>query len=367
MEAKKQLRKPENWEDFESLCKKLWGEVWDCKEIKKNGRKGQSQNGIDIYGIPNGEKSYFGIQCKGKDEYSHKQLSENEIDKEIELAKKFKPPLKKFYFVTTANKDSKIEEYIRVKDLENREHKLFEVHLFSWEDIVDLIDENKETHDWYLSLQKFKIKSDVLVSFQNNESELKGSVPFCEKYTHFIQGINPSQSIFDYTFYSPKPNLESPLFRGENKSYFRFRLKIKNTGSSPIENPKLIIFPKGDYVEVGDENIDTIFIPQRTETDVEINVEQGNIFITPHRNVLALEEEYITSKICFKPKLEGASIDLNWKFISNNYKKQGVLKLKIETYLIREDVDKFVDFKTQVRTEKCVGDYFEQDKKEDSI
>ncbi len=143
MEAKKQLRKPENWEDFESLCKKLWGEIWDCKEIKKNGRKGQSQNGVDVYGIPKGENSYFGIQCKGKDEYSHKQLSEKEIDREINLAKAFNPPLAKLYIATTANKDANIEEYIRIKDLEHRQKGLFEVHLFSWEDIVDLIDENK--------------------------------------------------------------------------------------------------------------------------------------------------------------------------------------------------------------------------------
>jgi hypothetical protein len=49
MKAKKQLRKPENWQDFESLCKKLWGEIWNCPEIKKNGRKGQPQHGVDIY------------------------------------------------------------------------------------------------------------------------------------------------------------------------------------------------------------------------------------------------------------------------------------------------------------------------------
>lgn len=359
MEARKQLRKPENWDDFESLCKKLWGEIWGCKEIKKNGRKGQSQNGVDIYGIPNGEKTYFGIQCKGKDEYSHKQLSINEINNEIELAKKFKPPLKKFYFTTTGNKDSKIEEYIRLKDIENREQKLFEVHLFSWEDIVDLIDENKETHDWYLNLQKYKIKSDVSISFQNNESELKGTVPFSDKHIHYILGSSRSQSISSFTPYSPMVNSESPLTRGENKSYFRFRLKIKNTGSSPIDNPKLIIYPKGDFLDFDDDNVDTIFIPQRTETDIEINKEQGDIFITPHRNVLALDEEYITSKICFKPKFEGGNIDLNWKFISNNCKKDGVLKLKIETNLIREDVDKYVEFKTQVRVVKSLDDYFE--------
>jgi hypothetical protein len=84
---KKTIRKPENWQDFESLCKKLWGEIWACEEIKKNGRNGQNQNGVDIYGIPKNLEHYFGIQCKGKDDYSNANLSIKEIDAEIEKAK----------------------------------------------------------------------------------------------------------------------------------------------------------------------------------------------------------------------------------------------------------------------------------------
>lgn len=100
---KKILRKPENWQDFESLCKKLWGEIWKCSEIKKNGRYEQKQHGVDVYGIPNGEDQYYGIQCKGKDDYTNATLTEKEIDAEIEKTKTFKPHLKKFYFTTTAN------------------------------------------------------------------------------------------------------------------------------------------------------------------------------------------------------------------------------------------------------------------------
>jgi hypothetical protein len=105
---KQQIRKPENWQDFEELCKLLWGEIWDCPEIKKNGRSGQNQNGVDICGIPNGENGYYGIQCKGKDEYTKAILTEKEVLFEIEKAKQFKPLLRKFYFATTANKDEKI-------------------------------------------------------------------------------------------------------------------------------------------------------------------------------------------------------------------------------------------------------------------
>lgn len=360
MEAKKHLRKPENWEDFESLCKKLWGEIWDCKEIKKNGRKGQSQNGVDIYGIPKGEKSYYGIQCKGKDEYSHKLLSKTEIDSEVKLAKSFKPPLVKFYFATTANKDSKTEEYIRIKDLENRQLDLFEVHLFSWEDIVDLIDENKQTHDWYLNLQKFKQKSDVLVCFENDKNEVTGKVPFCQQFTHY-QLVPKSSSIFDYTPYEPPKVMDSPLFRGENKSYFRFRIKIKNIGSAPIENPKLEIQANGNQEEIGDEYIASLLAPLNAKNDIEFSETQGNLFINPHRNVFAPEEEYISNIICIKPKQEGADIELSWKLISNNFKKEGFLKIKIDTFLIQKDVDEYVDFRQHVRVEKKIVDYFEED------
>lgn len=128
---KQQLRKPENWQDFETLCKTLWGEIWDCPEIKKNGRSGQNQSGIDIYGIPKSETGYYGIQCKGKDDYTSAQLTEKEIDYELQKATNFNPKLWKMYFATTANKDVKIEEYIRIKNLEYKSNGLFGVHIFS--------------------------------------------------------------------------------------------------------------------------------------------------------------------------------------------------------------------------------------------
>lgn len=357
MEAKKQLRKPENWEDFESLCKKLWGEIWDCNEIKKNGRKGQSQNGVDIYGVPKGECSYYGIQCKGKDEYSHRQLSKNEIDSEIELAKSFNPKLMKFYFATTANKDSKIEEYIRVKDLENRKEGLFEVHLFSWEDIVDLIDENKRTHDWYLNLNKFNSTSDVEVSFENDKSELNKSVPFYEEHTYYQLGSRPT-SIFDYTAYQ-SPIIESPLFRGKNKSYCRFRLKVKNTGNEPIENPKIIITLKGVYQEVGDEYIGSVIARTHAITDIEINESQGNLFVIPTRNTLAPGEEYLSGIICVKPSIDGTNIELLWKLVSNKFSKEGELKINITIDLVQKQVNEYVEFRQHVRVEKKIVDFIE--------
>lgn len=111
MKSPLQIPPPSNWQDFEELCRRLWGEVWQCpNEIMSNGKRGDNQNGVDIYAIPKGENEYFGIQCKLKEQLTDKKLTTNEIDSEIEKAKSFQPALKFFIFATTASKNAKIED-----------------------------------------------------------------------------------------------------------------------------------------------------------------------------------------------------------------------------------------------------------------
>ena len=117
MIAPTKMKKPSNWQDFEKLCKLLWGEIWDCEDtIKQHGRQGQNQHGVDVYAYVEKYEGYCGIQCKGKDDYTNAELTETEIDAEIEKALTFEPKLKLLIFATTANKDAKIEAYIRKKD-----------------------------------------------------------------------------------------------------------------------------------------------------------------------------------------------------------------------------------------------------------
>ena len=108
MKISQTLRKPANWQDFESLCLLLWRAEWKSDDIKKNGRNGQAQKGVDICGHREGENGHSGIQCKCKP--GNKALTTDEIDEEIENAKAFKPALRRLIFATTADKDALIEE-----------------------------------------------------------------------------------------------------------------------------------------------------------------------------------------------------------------------------------------------------------------
>lgn len=367
MKARKQLRPPSNWPDFEDLCKKLWGEIWQCAEITKNGRSGQSQNGVDVSGIPKGEKQYFGIQCKGKDNYSDSNLSEKEIDDEIKKAKSFEPPLKKFYFATTAKKDSKIEAYVRKKNLEHIESGLFEVHLFSWDDISDKILENKKTYDYYVRSIDFEKQYEVKFVFENDKNELVVEVPFKRVTTHYRQRIVPNKdrlvgdsNILFSQLGLPKSPLSSP-FSTVNKSFCIFFFRLHNIGKEPLKNYKIFLNFNGNFESIKTCTKGHYLLPSiEVEYDTYIWNEDKQGKIIPKEKILVPDDISAFDSICIKPIKEESVIDVQWKLVSQEYQTEGDLKLTIKPIFIDEERTELVinplDKKTTIEIEDHILD-----------
>lgn len=353
MKASQQLRKPDNWSDFESLCKKLWGEIWNCPEIKKNGRQGQNQHGVDIYGIPDFDSEYYGIQCKGKDEYTHKQLTKDEIDKELKKALDFKPKLKKLYFATTANKDAVIEEYIREKNIEFKGKNLFEVHLYSWEDIVDLIDENKVTHDWYLKSQNFKTNQSCRLTFHDDSEEITIKVPFQKNITEYKQKIitaNPELNnvLLQILRMNEKLSAAHSSFLSINHSWGKFYFRLHNTGNSPIEEYKIFLEFNGEF-----KSIETIPMLVGSYTyDTFIDGENKTGLIIPKSTILVGEDSVGFDDIAIKPIHEPRTINILWKLISKDFKEEGDLKLNIDIEIKINNKTILVEDPLMVRVEE---------------
>jgi hypothetical protein len=57
---------PANEQDFERLCLLLLREHWKCPDVELFGRKGQSQQGIDILDLAGRERP-IAAQCKNYD------------------------------------------------------------------------------------------------------------------------------------------------------------------------------------------------------------------------------------------------------------------------------------------------------------
>jgi hypothetical protein len=354
MNAPQTLRKPSNWQDFEALIKKLWGEIWNCPDIRKNGRNGDKQNGVDVYGIPEWEDAYYGIQCKGKDEYTDKQFTENGIRGEIEKAKTFQPPLKKLYFTTTAVKNSTIEECVRKININHLNNGLFGVELYCWEDIVDLIDENKKTYDWYVKNQKYKTLQGISVTFQDRTIGLTVNPKFKQQITHFTQKtlserpiVNPFASSLQFSEQilklSPWQNqLVKPTeIKGINKtinlSYFPIRFLVHNTGTAPIEEYKLYFDFQGDIKDIADSNvIKSIFPDIKFKYTTFINKENHIVTIKPSNKVLVGDDVISSDDIFILTQPIDAKIIINWKLLSKDFKDNGQLKIYIKPEIERE-------------------------------
>lgn len=348
MEAKTQLRKPENWQDFERLCKVLWGEIWECPDtIKRNGRQGQAQKGVDIYGIKKGECVYRGIQCKGKDDYTNSQLTESEIDNEIAKALLFTPKLKSFYFATTANKDAHIEEYIRNKNLESISNGGFEIDIFAWEDIVDLIEAHRNIYNWYLNNCSYKDVSDVDVFI-----DWKKEYTIYPEYYRITREyyLKPQNMFFisqeelrllkTNTQFMSLNNVLNPPSKHDYR-WCTIPINIYNIGKTVIENYKLSIIIE-NVLEISDKfhyynsrlmdqaAVTQINARKDAQREVFESTEYCNVIEYRPKERILVQDDHRTFKIAVKPKDNVQSIKITWILYSRNYKKEGELLLNVE-------------------------------------
>ena len=139
-----QLPPPKTWQDFESLCCDLWRAFWKDPNAQKNGRQGQAQHGVDVFRRPSEQSQWAGVQCKGKDSYSDKVLTEEELRQEAEKAKSFTPCLDHFTVATTGPRDANIQRIARTISDDHRQAGLFAVDVWSWEDIVECLDQHPD-------------------------------------------------------------------------------------------------------------------------------------------------------------------------------------------------------------------------------
>ena len=112
-----ELKRPDNYAVFETNCLKLGKVLINTTATNKNGRRGQPQKGVDVWGWRSDNVEHIvGIQCKQKG--FGQQLEEQEVREEWAQALEFEPPIKEFYILTTADNDVKMEQLARELCLE---------------------------------------------------------------------------------------------------------------------------------------------------------------------------------------------------------------------------------------------------------
>jgi len=155
---------PKSWDEFEEIARSSLKIKWNSPNLVRNGRQGQSQDGVDIFGEDECGR-LVGVQCK----LTTKPISIGIINQEIKNAEGFKPELSSLYIATTADRDAKIQRDVRLISRERVNNGLFPVGILFWDDLTqELIKDEAELSKHYPQLALNKPTHHTPVS-QNNE------------------------------------------------------------------------------------------------------------------------------------------------------------------------------------------------------
>lgn len=129
------LPKPKDWQDFERKARHLFEHVLADPDIHMHGRNGQSQHGIDFWGLRNQDSNrVVGVQCK----LSNDDITADELTRELDKTKDFFLPISEFYLVTTAARDAKIQQITYEKTQSSRAaDRPMRIEVWGWEDVED--------------------------------------------------------------------------------------------------------------------------------------------------------------------------------------------------------------------------------------
>jgi tetratricopeptide (TPR) repeat protein len=138
------------WDEFEDLCLALFRAEWQDSAAQKNGRQGQQQAGVDVFGINHAQGGgLWGVQCKGKNRGYGSKLTQNEIDAELAKADTFQPKLAHWIIATTAANDAVLQAHARTLSAQRVAKQLCPVDVFFWDSIEALLHKHRDVAKIY--------------------------------------------------------------------------------------------------------------------------------------------------------------------------------------------------------------------------
>lgn len=352
MIASNNIHPPKNWQDFEMLCLKLWGEIWNIPdEIDFNSDNAQGQQGVDIYGPMEGGLKYNGIQCKNKKlnliDGSPNRITIADIQAEVDKAKSFKPALHKLVIATSLSKDQKVEEYVRIQSVENLNAGLFSIQICFWDFFERKLLEYQRIYDWYLKNENFHRVSSAEVVFSDGSTEKRYQPKFQKIVDRYMLKPEEEKTNTSTSFQGNSGFAQAiEIINRENRILFAnqfarekfdwhqllwFKLRIKNSGQSVIEDFKIELYFEGDFIAVGPESVSEIYA-QNFRTDVHgYNNTKKSVYIKPTEKILVQRNSYTSNSIYFEPSLAvQTDITIYWKLLARDFTDNGKLSLKVE-------------------------------------
>ncbi|MEZ2142262.1 hypothetical protein AAE026_08140 [Bradyrhizobium sp. DN5] len=160
------IRIPKNDTDFETKTVVLFKGILKDPGVKRLGRRGQGQDGVDVVGYRDGDLRYLvGIQCKLKG--PKEKLTAAEVREEVRKALKYKPALAEYFIVTSAPNDTKLDQLAQTLSKQQRaKGRKIRIEVWGWGVLEERINEDLEA--------KNAFDPGWSPAFEANQKALKG-------------------------------------------------------------------------------------------------------------------------------------------------------------------------------------------------
>jgi hypothetical protein len=152
---------PKNHADFERKAVVLFREILKDPSVKRLGRDGQEQFGVDLIGYRDEKVSKIvGIQCKKKAPTS--TLTADEVCAEVKKALKYSPKLQEYIIITSAKNDTALDQLAQKLSLaQAKKRRKIRIEVWGWGTLEELIDQYPSARQafdpgWSPSLQTFQ-------------------------------------------------------------------------------------------------------------------------------------------------------------------------------------------------------------------
>lgn len=280
-----QIPPPRDWQKFERLCRDIWAKEWNNPNTQLNGRIGQPQNGVDVFGAFHSDiNDIRAVQCKGKDLYNSFGVTEDELNAEVLKALNFNPKISEFTIATTAHNDVKIQRIARELSIQYR----MPINVLGWGEILNKLNQYDDLkkqyfkdigvvedknisvfNDWYLKIlstsiadgrNSFEYHTNTIINsrydvFYDNEF-LRILIGYANSFDSFKASINPlelNEKLFEYfnVWKSVLGNIvyfihkNHDFYNTPNRGFNLIVFWVKTQGIAYYDQSNLIEYKKG--------------------------------------------------------------------------------------------------------------------------
>ena len=238
--------------------------------------------------------------------------------------------------------------------------------LYCWEDLADLIEENRNTYNWYVDNIQFKDQFDTQFDFFGVDNELIVKPKFEKIVTQFKvkEKVESSLSKFNFQYRSPFAQIEPISIYGSQKinhSWCSFDTLITNTGSAVIEDWKFYLYFDENVRKIDDDFTNDIFLYEklvkyRTTWDYEGD---NMILYSPLNDKPLIQKDSRQFKSYFIPKIGSDKVTIRCELLARDYNSKDEVTFEIKPEYEKKYKTVWVDSNLEEKEQVDIVEFIE--------